>query len=106
MATVNDVRTAAPETLQLETGEVQAAIDAAALEVNPDSWGTVADRGITLLAAHNLCTAHPELYLGERVPKRPDPPEGAAAAGLGSTEYGVAYWRLRRTLQTRGGTAV
>lgn len=106
MATVTDVRTAAPELAQLQDPEIQAALTAAALEVNVTYWGSVADRGIALLAAHELCKAHPELYLGERVPKRPDPPEDAVKAGLGETVYGVSYWRIRRTLQVRGGTVV
>lgn len=106
MALPADVRMAAPETQSLADSEIQTALDDAALEINVTWWGTVADRGTVLLAAHELCKAHPELYLGERVPKRPDPPQAAVDAGLGETVYGVAYWRIRRTLQIRGGTVV
>lgn len=106
MPTVKDVQTSAPETRQLETGEVQVAIDAAALELSPDAWATLMDRGIALLAAHNLCAAHPELYLGENTPKRPSPPQGAVDAGLGDTVYGVSYWRLRRALGVRAGVLI
>lgn len=107
MATVKDVQTACPEARQLEPGEVQVAIDNAALELAVDVWSTLLDRGIALLAGHNLASAHPELYLGENVPTRPTPPQGAVDAGLGDTVYGVAFWRLRRTLAfARGGLLV
>lgn len=102
MATVAaDVRNEAPELASLLDPEITTAIANATLEVNPVSWGTLVDRGIATLAAHMLAENHPELYLGERTPKRPDPPEGAGA--YGSTVYGVRYWRLRRTTQYAGG---
>jgi hypothetical protein len=100
-AAAADVRLEAPELVSLGNQEIDNAIASATLEVNADSWGTLATRGIVVLAAHLLAEAHPELYLGERVPERPDPPEGAGA--YGSTVYGVRYWRMRKTTQYAGG---
>lgn len=104
-ATAKDVRLLAPEFKVEAVGdtEIEGWIAAAALEVNAGTWGTLADRGTALMAAHLQAIARPELYqpavLSEAVGQVSATYVRAPAAGdLASTRFGVEYRRLLSTL--------
>jgi len=82
------LKAAHPEFETATNGLVQSMIDYAELMVNPGTWGSSADMGITLLACHYLAMtpAGREMRL--------DPAMKSGGAGLGMTAYGIMFERL------------
>lgn len=80
----------------VNTGEIQNAINDALLELAPDAWGTKYDLATKLLAAHKLGVAHPALC--QISPRTYQTPGAADAGELGVTRYGMELSRLKRQL--------
>lgn len=105
-ASAADVRRIAPELAALSDADVQAFLDAAALEVSASFWGPLYVRAVALVAAHLAGVANPALAR--------EVGEGVASESVGSvsrsyavttrhggrwsgTRHGEEYARLIRT---------
>ena len=106
----SDVINIAPEfgaTSSIQSSEIQAAIDDALLELSAEAWGTKLDLATKWLAAHKLARSHPEL--SQFSPRVWETPGSSDAGDLGSTRFGLEYFRLQkqlwRPIVSGGGTA-
>jgi len=106
VATPADVLRVAPDFTSLDPVLViQPFLDDAMAEVDPTKWGPQADRVVTLLAAHALAIAYPNLYVRPVVSERVGDigrtyiqavrPGGSEYA---ATRFGMEYLRLRTKL--------
>lgn len=92
-----DVVAVGAELAPIAAGEFTTAIARAGNYVDATTWGVLANEGVALLAAHFLALAHPELTLGDRMPKNmPPPPPECGAYGL--TRFGIQFWWTMQTL--------
>jgi hypothetical protein len=85
------------ELASIADAEFAPAIARAQLYVDPSTWGVLADEGVALYSAHLLALAHPEITLGDRMPKNMPPPPPEAGA-LGLTRFGIQIWWTQNTL--------
>jgi hypothetical protein len=94
---VADVIRIGPEFASLPSGDIQAAVTDAALELDAGIWGTWYDLATKWLAAHKLAVSHPEL--SQVTPIRAYEQMGGDGRGaLGTSRYGVEMMRLQRKL--------
>jgi hypothetical protein len=92
-----DVVAVGAELAPIADPEFTTAISRAQKYVDATTWGVLADEGVAILAAHFLALAHPEITLGDRMPKNmPPPPADAGSYGL--TRFGIQFWQTLNTL--------
>lgn len=107
-----DVVAAAPELASASAGTQTFILTAVAEEVDPEVWGTRADRGKVYLAAHLGTLAKMEgagaassQRVGPLGETRAIPKGGISSLSLGLTSYGAEYERLCHTLESVVGDA-
>lgn len=108
MSTLANVRRIAPELSTVSDGGIEAFVEDARLELNPERWGRLYDRALALLTAHLASLANIELAAAAgpvtsesvgSVSRGYAGMTGASTAGLwGTTRFGVELERLLRLL--------
>ena len=101
-----DVTAIAPELSTASAGTQAACLAAVVEEIDPDTWGTRANRGAAYLAAH-LATLANTQGAGAAFSQRVGPlaehramPHAGLGLSLSLTSYGAEYDRLLHTLET------